>query len=86
MIIQIYAFTDIRNALDAAALGVDQIGFVAGDYGIVHAELDFKLARELAEALPPGIQSVGLTMATEVDEILRGVEIEAARSRAGRES
>ncbi len=71
MIIQIYAFTDIQQALDAVSLGVDQIGFVAGDYGIVHGELSFEQARDLAAALPSTAQSVALTMATETDEILK---------------
>jgi phosphoribosylanthranilate isomerase len=71
MIIQIYAFTEVKEALAAAALGVDQIGFVAGDYGVVHGELSFEQARGLVEALPSETQSVALTMATEVDEILR---------------
>jgi phosphoribosylanthranilate isomerase len=71
MIIQIYAFTDIKQALTAAELGVNQIGFVAGDYGVVHGELSFDQAQDLAAALPSGVQSVALTMATEVGEILR---------------
>ena len=71
MKIQIYAFTDVKEALAAAELGVDQIGIVAGDYGIVHGELSFKQARNLAAALPSETQCVALTMATEVDEILR---------------
>ncbi|WP_322806809.1 phosphoribosylanthranilate isomerase [Thermanaerothrix sp.] len=71
MIIQIYAFTRLSDALSAVALGVNHIGFVAGRYGIVHGELDFVEARALVEGLPSHAISVALTMATEVDEILR---------------
>ncbi len=74
MLIQIYAFTKIDEAVAAAEMGVDQIGFVAGDYGLVHGELSFAAARRLAEALPPGATRVALTMATDVDEIVRMAE------------
>ncbi|MBL8058956.1 MAG: phosphoribosylanthranilate isomerase, partial [Anaerolineales bacterium] len=59
------------EAVAAAEMGVDQIGFVAGDYGVVHGELSFADARRLAQALPAGTTRVALTMATQVDEILR---------------
>jgi phosphoribosylanthranilate isomerase len=71
MIIQIYAFTVIDEAVEAAHLGVDQIGFVAGDYDLVPGELCFKDARALRNALPEQTTAVALTMATDVDEILR---------------
>ena len=74
MIIQIYAFTDVKTALEAAQLGVDQIGFVAGKYDEVPAELSFEEAHEIAASLPKKTTSVALTMATEVDEILRMVD------------
>ena len=74
MLIQIYAFTQVDEAVAAAEMGVDQIGFVAGCYGIVHGELSFAAARRLAEALPGGTTRVALTMATEVDEIVRLAE------------
>jgi len=74
MIIQIYAFTRIEDAVQAAAAGVDQIGFVAGDYGIVHGELDFEVASRLAREVVPPAQSVALTMSTDVNEILRMAE------------
>jgi len=32
-VIQIYTFTDVEQAQEAAALGVDNIGFVAGKRG-----------------------------------------------------
>jgi phosphoribosylanthranilate isomerase len=75
MIVQIYAFTQIDEALAAVDLGVDQIGFVAGDYGIVHGELRYLEARMLVKALPLTVSSVALTMATEVDGILRMAEV-----------
>lgn len=74
MLIQIYAFTKTDEAVAAAEMGVDQIGFVAGDYGLVYGELSFASARRLAEALPRGATRVALTMATQVDEIVRMAE------------
>jgi phosphoribosylanthranilate isomerase len=75
MIIQVYAFTRVDQAIAAAELGVDHIGFVAGKYGLVHGELSFEEARRLAEALPPQARGTALTMATQVDEIVRMAEI-----------
>lgn len=74
MIIQIYAFTVIREAVEAALMGVDQIGFVAGNYDLVPGELSFSEARAIRDALPKKTTAVALTMATEVDEILRMAE------------
>lgn len=71
MIIQIYAFTNLAQALEAAEIGVDHIGFVAGDYGQVPGELSFPEARRMADALRGKATRVALTMATDVDEILR---------------
>ena len=71
MIIQIYAFTVVREAVEAARLGVDQIGFVAGRYDLVPGELSFTEARAIRDALPKETTAVALTMATDVDEILR---------------
>lgn len=70
-VVQIYAFTKTDEALTAAEMGVDHIGFVAGDYGLVPGELSFRQARRMAEALSRKAVRVALTMATEVDEILR---------------
>jgi len=75
MIVQIYAFTRIDQALEAAQLGVDHIGFVAGDYGVVPGELSYEYASRLVSALPPGCKSIALTMATDVDTILHMVEV-----------
>ena len=74
MIIQIYAFTDVATALEAAKLGVNHIGFVAGKYGEVPAELSFQEAGEIVSALPAQTTAVALTMATDVNEILRMTE------------
>ena len=74
MIIQIYAFTVIKEAVQAAELGVDQIGFVAGKYDLVPGELRFSEARALRDALPAHTTAVALTMATDADEILRMVD------------
>ncbi len=71
MIIQIYAFTDPETAAEAVELGVNNIGFVAGRYGIVPGELSFSEAREIALSLPQRATSVALTMSEDVEEILR---------------
>lgn len=71
MIIQVYAFTDAAQAREAALMGVDHIGFVAGDYGLVPAELSFEKARALRLALPDTAAAVALTMSTDIDEIMR---------------
>ena len=71
MLVQIYAFTDPEQACQAALAGVDHIGFVAGDYGLVPGELSFQQSRALIAALPPRAIPVALTMATDVDEIVR---------------
>jgi phosphoribosylanthranilate isomerase len=74
MIVQIYAATSIADALHMAGLGVDQIGFVAGDYGEVHAELTFAEAGAMVEALRGQATSSALTMSPDVAEILRMAE------------
>ena len=71
MIIQIYAATTVANALHMAALGVDHVGFVAGDYGEVYGELNFTQARALVDALKGKASSSALTMSTDTAEILR---------------
>jgi phosphoribosylanthranilate isomerase len=71
MIIQVYAFTQVDQALAAAEMGVDQVGFIAGDYGQVPAELSYAQAARMARALEGNATSVALTMSTDVEEILR---------------
>lgn len=55
-------------------LGVDQVGFVAGDYGEVFGELTFAQARAIADALRGRATSSALTMSTDVAEIERMAE------------
>ncbi|RME70503.1 MAG: phosphoribosylanthranilate isomerase [Chloroflexi bacterium] len=74
MIVQIYAAVTPADALALARLGVDHVGFVAGDYGIVHGELTFGQARAIADVLRGRAVSSALTMSVDVDEILRMVE------------
>lgn len=74
MIVQIYAFTHLKDALAAVKAGVDHIGVVAGRYGEVHGELDFVEVRQIGEALPPQVRLVALTMSSDVEEILRMAE------------
>lgn len=57
-----------------ARLGVDRVGFVAGDYGEVHAELTFAQAAAIAQALRGQTVASALTMSTKPAEILRMVE------------
>lgn len=71
MIIQIYAFTVIKEAVAAVELGVDNVGFIAGKYDMVYGELSFEEAREMATALPPEGTSTAITMSDDVEEILR---------------
>ena len=71
MIVQIYAATTVADALKLVALGVDQVGFVAGDYGEVHGELTFGQARAITEALRGKAAASALTMSTDITEILR---------------
>ncbi len=71
MIVQIYAATSVEDALTMVEMGVDQIGFVAGDYGEVHAELTFAQARAIADAIKGKAESSALTMNTDPVEILR---------------
>jgi phosphoribosylanthranilate isomerase len=71
MIVQIYAVTSITDALKLVELGVDQIGFVAGDYGEVYGELTFAEAWAIANALSGLAVSSALTMSTDIDEIVR---------------
>lgn len=71
VVIQIYAFTSADDALEAIRLGVDQVGFVAGDYGIVNGELMFEQAASIARAVEGKAISVDLTMATDPAEIAR---------------
>jgi phosphoribosylanthranilate isomerase len=74
MIVQIYAVTSVADALRLVELGVDQVGFVAGDYGEVYGELTFSAAQAIAAALKGQAASSALTMSTAVAEILRMAE------------
>jgi len=71
MIIQIYAFTKVEEAIAAVNLGVDNVGFVVGLYDMVFGELSFADAHEIAKSLPEGGTSTAITMSDDADEILR---------------
>jgi phosphoribosylanthranilate isomerase len=71
MIIQIYAFTKIEEAVAAVNMGVDNIGFIAGVYDMVFGELSFADARAMVAAIPESGTSTAITMSEDVDEILR---------------
>ncbi|GAB4434270.1 MAG: phosphoribosylanthranilate isomerase [Anaerolineae bacterium] len=74
IVTQIYAATSVADALKMVDLGVEQVGFVAGDYGEVHGELTFAQAREIVDALRGRAVSSALTMSTNIKEIARMVE------------
>ena len=74
MIIQIYAITTPKEAVEFAQMGVDHIGFVAGRYDLVPGELDFVEARAICDAVSSQATKVALTMSTDVEEILRMAE------------
>lgn len=74
IVTQIYAAISVADALKMVELGVDQVGFIAGDYGEVHAELTFAQAREIVEAVRGQATTSALTMSTDINEILRMVE------------
>jgi phosphoribosylanthranilate isomerase len=71
MIIQIYAFTKVKEAIAAVNLGVNNVGFVAGLYDMVFGELSFADAHEIVCSLPDSGTSTAITMSADVDEILR---------------
>jgi phosphoribosylanthranilate isomerase len=71
MIVQIYAATSIADALAMVELGVDHVGFIAGNYGEVYGELSFTQARAMVETLRGKAVSSALTMSTDPVEILR---------------
>lgn len=74
MIIQIYAFTDPKTAVEAVKLGVNHVGFVAGKYDVVPGELSFEEAHEIVKALPKKAVSSAITMSEDMDEILSMVD------------
>jgi len=55
LIVQIYAITSVAEALTLAGLGVDHVGFVAGNYGQVYGELSFDQARLLPWPFPESL-------------------------------
>lgn len=71
MIIQIYAFTKVDEAVAAVNLGVDNVGFIAGVYDMVYGELSFADAHEIVTSIPKEGTSTAITMSDDVDEILR---------------
>ncbi|MBE7554002.1 MAG: phosphoribosylanthranilate isomerase [Anaerolineales bacterium] len=75
MIVQVYAATSTADALKMVELGVDQVGFVAGDYGEVYGELTFEVARGIVEALKGKAVSSALTMSTDIAEIQHMAEV-----------
>lgn len=69
MIVQVYGLTTPDDAVMVAALGADHIGLVAGEHGRTPDEVDFATARAILAAVPPGVKTVALTIADDLDEI-----------------
>ncbi|MCW5881464.1 MAG: phosphoribosylanthranilate isomerase [Anaerolineae bacterium] len=69
MIVQVYGLTTPDDAVMVATLGADHIGLVAGVRGRTPDEVDFATARAILAAVPPGVKTVALTIADDLDEI-----------------
>ncbi len=69
MIVQVYGLTTPDDAAMVARLGADHIGLVAGERGRTPDEVDFATARAIFAAVPPGVKTVALTVADDLDEI-----------------
>ncbi len=74
MIVQIYAATSVADAETMVTLGVDRVGFIAGVYDEVPAELTFAQAREITDAVRGDALVSALTMSVDLDEICRMVD------------
>ena len=70
VITQIYGCEKIKDAQIAAALGVDHIGCGYGEIPHLPNQKNCAQAKEFFDALPDNVVKVGLTIATDVDEII----------------
>lgn len=69
MIVQVYGITTVDDARMVAALGVDHVGVVPEDRGNWDG-VSVDQATAIVDALPAGVSSVVLSLATEVDDVL----------------
>ena len=75
VITQIYGCEKIKDAQIAAALGVDHIGCGYGEIAHLPHQKNCAQAKEFFDALPKNIVRVGLTIATDVDEIIHDLTL-----------
>ena len=75
VITQIYGCEQIKDAQIAAALGVDHIGCGMGEIPHLPHQKNCAEAKEFFDALPDSVVKVGLTIATDVDEIINDLTL-----------
>ena len=75
VITQIYGCEKIKDAQIAAALGVDHIGCGFGEIAYLPNQKNCAQAKEFFDALPDSVVKVGLTIATDVDEIIHDLSL-----------
>ena len=76
VIIQIYGCENIKDAQIACALGANHIGFAYGEVPhLGEGQKNCAAAKEFFEALPDNVVKVGLTIATDVDEIIHDLSL-----------
>ena len=75
VITQIYGCEKIKDAQIAAALGVDHIGCGFGEIAHLPNQKNCAQAKEFFDALPDSVVKVGLTIATDVDEIIHDLSL-----------
>jgi phosphoribosylanthranilate isomerase len=75
VITQIYGCEKIKDAQIAAALGVDHIGCGYGEIPHLPNQKNCAQAKEFFDALPDNVVKVGLTIATDVDEIINDLTL-----------
>ena len=75
VIIQIYGCEQIIDAQIACALGANHIGCGMGEIAHLPHQKNCAQAKEFFDALPDNIVRVGLTIATDVDEIIHDLSL-----------
>ena len=75
VITQIYGCEKIKDAQIAAALGVDHICCGFGEIAHLPNQKNCAQAKEFFDALPDSVVKVGLTIATDVDEIIHDLSL-----------
>ena len=76
VIVQIYGISTLEDALTCARLGANHIGIAYGE--VKHlgpGQRSCAEAREIFEQVPGSVVKVGLTIASDVDEILRDLAL-----------